>query len=621
MRFSFRIAPLCLISTAFASADTVPADEAVVLPPVTVYSSDVANQEPVGTFAMPVSALRYEPLVDVQARNLAEGQADVSIRGGTFENTGFSIGSLPIYDPQTGHYAAELPVAPAMLSVPTVRTGADNALSGWSATAGSVAYAWQPVRSGGFVSAGAGDNALLRGEAYAGYVSAQKLAGRTVAADVDVSRSEGDGSRDFGYHDFARYNARLQLRDDVSQTDLFAGHQSKEFSWVNLYAPFNRQEIEDVRTDLFLVNHRVEIGADGDHFQVGAYLRENRDRYQIPSFAFENNHKTQVRGVAFDGGVSVLENTVLRYRAGVVEDDLDSRSTSATGALVFGRYDARVQSYAGLSAEHTVSLGGARELVFTGGTNFDDSNRDGSEWSPLAIVEYRHATATLRRVYLSYDESTQLPTYQALNANAGAGLFRGDPDLPRATAQNLELGAEVALASAWTASAAVFARRDYDLLDYIYDPTLPPTTARRAVSGDVDTLGFETVVRRTSDSFDLIFGYTFLNKDEDYLAPGQASFYAFNFAEHRLTAAIVARLGGGFELRMDNEYRIQEENSLRRRNDEVILSSLGLYYAVPGVKGLTLSAQADNLWNTYYEEVPLVPGGRREWSLGARYAW
>lgn len=621
MRRGLRLVPLGLISTALVSADTTPPDAAVALPTVTVYSTDVANQEPVGTFAMPVSALRYEPLVDVQARNLAEGQADVSIRGGTFENTGFSIGALPIYDPQTGHYAAELPVAPAMLSAPTVRTGADNALSGWGATAGSVGYAWQPVRSGGFVSAGVGDNALLRGEAYAGYVSPQAFAGRTLAADVDVATSEGNGTRDFGYHDFARYNARLQLRDDTSQTDLFAGHQSKEFSWVNLYTPFNRQEIEDVRTDLFLVNHRVEIGADGDHFQVGAYLRENRDRYQIPSFAFENNHKTQVRGIALDGSVSVVTDTVVSYRAGAVADDLDSRSTSATGALVFGHYEDRVQTYAGVDAARTVSLGGNRELVFTAGTNFDDSNRAPAEWSPLAIVEYRHATATLRRVYLSYDETTQLPTYQALNANSGAGLFRGDPDLPRATAQNLELGAEVALAPAWTASATVFARRDNDLLDYVYDPTLPPTTARRAVSGDVDTLGFETVVRRTSDPFDLIFGYTFLNKNEDYLAPGQASFYAFNFAEHRLTAAAVAHLGGGFELRMDNEYRIQEENSLRRRNDEVILSSLGLYYAVPGVKGLTLSAQADNLWNTYYEEVPLVPGSRREWSLGARYAW
>ena len=43
-----------------------------------------------------------EPRVDVQARNLAEGQADVAIRGGVFENTGFKFGAFSVYDPQTG---------------------------------------------------------------------------------------------------------------------------------------------------------------------------------------------------------------------------------------------------------------------------------------------------------------------------------------------------------------------------------------------------------------------------------------------------------------------------------------------------------------------------------------
>src|SRR3954463_3248084 len=89
------------------------AQSAVNLPEVTVYSPRVANQSPVGTFAMPVSALRFEPRVDIQSRNLAEGQADITLRGGIFESTSFQLGALTVADPQTGHYFAELPVAPA----------------------------------------------------------------------------------------------------------------------------------------------------------------------------------------------------------------------------------------------------------------------------------------------------------------------------------------------------------------------------------------------------------------------------------------------------------------------------------------------------------------------------
>ena len=79
------------------------ASTSVEMSAVTILSPRVANQDPVFTVATPVSALRYEPAVDLQARSFAEGQADIAIRGGTFANTGFTLAGLPLYDPQTGH--------------------------------------------------------------------------------------------------------------------------------------------------------------------------------------------------------------------------------------------------------------------------------------------------------------------------------------------------------------------------------------------------------------------------------------------------------------------------------------------------------------------------------------
>lgn len=617
--FVFPIGALCVLP-ALSADDSVPtAGPVESLPEVRVVSPRVANQEPATTFAMPVSGLTFEPLVDVQARNMAEGQADISIRGGTFENTGFSIGALPVYDPQTGHLFGELPIAPALLGPVEVRTGLENARQGWGGTAGNVGYDWGPVRDGGFVSAGGGDNHLLRGEVYVGAESDKTVAGRRLAADVDIAYSESDGSRPFGDHQFERYNVRLQLSDDVSQTDLFAGYQHKFFGWTNLYAaPFNSNETEEIETTLVGVNHRVEFGDEG-YFQAGVYHRHNVDDFEFNRSAAipDNSYNiTEVSGFAFDGRRGVAERTALIYRGGVIADEL-----TKTRGLTFGNYDDRTQYYAGLSAEHTVGLAAeGRELVFTAGANYDDSNRDAGRLSPLAGVELRQADSAIRRVYLTYAETSQLPTYQALNASPFAGLFRGDANLPRAVAKNLELGADAAVTN-WSLSAAVFARDDEDLLDYIYNPALAPVAVRQAVSGDLRTIGFETVARRQAERYDLTIGYTFLHKDEDYLAANQASFYAFNYAEHRLTAAVVWRVTGDLELRMDNEYRIQEENTLRRRNDEPLLSALGLVWRVPGVAGLSLNAQVDNLWNTYYEEVPQVPGARRTWSAGATYVW
>ena len=106
-----RHASVLLSAIAVASMGRGQIADQSILPAVTVYSPRVANQSPTATFAMPVSALRFEPRVDLQSRNFVENQSDVTIRGGIFENTGFTIGAVSLFDPQTGHYFAEIPVA------------------------------------------------------------------------------------------------------------------------------------------------------------------------------------------------------------------------------------------------------------------------------------------------------------------------------------------------------------------------------------------------------------------------------------------------------------------------------------------------------------------------------
>jgi vitamin B12 transporter len=467
---------------------------------------------------------------------------------------------------------------------------------------------------------------------YSGCKSDEKIAAPTLAADASMAYSEGEGSRTFGDHEFTRFNARLQLSDDVSQTDLCAGRQDKAFGWSNMYVARNfttpiREEREDLETNLVVLNHKMTFGADGDYFQTGGYLRRHKDHYLIPDLVVppfagissSAKHVTDVSGAAFDGRTTVGEGTALLYRAGVVADEIGS--TSLIVGPNNGRYDDRTQYYAGLFAEHTLNPGESREWIATAGANYDDSNRDAGQVSPSVKVEARSRTSAVRSVYVSYSEASQLPSYTTLNNNNAGGLFVGDRDLDRSTSGNFEIGAEGA-AQGWDFKTAVFFRRDRDLVDWTFNATTvntPGLTSRTAEAVDLDTFGAELVASRDFGVVAVVVGYTFLDKNDD-LAATRGSFYALDYAEHRLTAAFVARLGAGFELRMDNEIRFQAENALCRRNDDPVLSSPGLYHAVAAVKGMTLAAQVDNLWNTYHEEVPLVPGARREWSVGARYA-
>ncbi len=147
---------------------------------------------------------------------------------------------------------------------------------------------------------------------------------------------------------------------------------------------------------------------------------------------------------------------------------------------------------------------------------------------------------------------------------------------------------------------------------------------RTASPVDVDTTGAEFVVRHSWATCDLVLGYTVLTKDPNYHgALVDASFYALNYARHRLTAAIIVRLGSEFEVRMDNAARIQAANLQRTvGGNDAIISSLGLTYRPAAWRRTTFTVQADNLWNSSFQEVPSVPAApRRQISAGVAYVW
>jgi len=580
-----------------------------------IHSPRIANQAPVSTFAMPVSALRYEPLVDVQGRNMAEGQADVSIRGSTFENTGFRIGTLTILDPQTGHYFAEIPVPPVMLGAPDILTGAANALGSMNVNVGTIAYAWQPIVTRGQLSLGIGEGNLNRQELYQGY--ARELSGgATLGVDAEYARSSADGSIPQGDHDFERVGGRAQWRTDRAQTDLFIGYQAKFFGWPNLYTPYGVDETENLQTVLMTLNHRAEREAGG-YFEAGAYYRRNKDDYEfnrhIPGQYNPYQHTTWLRGAAVSGR-EVRGDWAVIYRGEVASDKIESTS------LKSGSYTTRQMLKLALAGERrwAASDGGAWKAL--GGVTLDDTNRDSGAVSPVLELARHFATGSATRsVALSYVEATQVPSYTAINSSATGGLFRGNANLGRETSRNVELGI-TGTYGGWQTEAAIFYRQDDDLVDWTFSRGV---TARFANAVDIATTGFEIVGRRDFDWGGVTLGYTFVDKDADYGSTSiDASFYALNFAKHRVTAAITARLNEEWELRLDNEARLQEENPLRSAGgDEALTSALAIVWRPKMWRGVELSLSADNLWDSDFQEVPSVPSAPRQVALSVAYGW
>lgn len=579
---------------------------------ITVTASRVANTRPAGTYASVATLLRFDPLTELQSRGLPEGQADVAVRGGLFENTGFKAGSVTVIDPQTGHYVADLPIDPEFLSAPELLSGIDNALAGFNSNIATVAYALRKIDDRGSVLVGAGSDDLQFQSVHLAN------AGDNWGAALSLSRSEGDGTVPDGDHEFERYNVHVQHSKDSKQTDFIIGYQDKFYGWPGAYTGFaTLPETDHTKTSLVLANHRSEAGRGW--WELGAFFRRLEDDYDFDRTTQESgaagsfDHETKVYGFGFQG---LHESAAVdwHYSGQLTADELVFSTDLTEG-------DFNSRSYASGSIVPSVDIVRADDRIVTlrFGATIDWSNRDDTEVSPVLGATLRNTSTTGSHYYsIEYAGTSQLPGYTVLNSRP-TGLFGGNPDLGREKARQLSLSAGRETAE-WDGRLTIFYREDDDLVDWTFASDAP--FARQANPVDIDVFGIEAFIRRQWESLELVGSYTYLDKDEDYgSAVVDASFYALNFATHRATLAARYRFTERLELRWDNEYREQRRNALRGSSDEAFLTSLALAWEPPDGRGFGLIVTADNLTDDDYEQFPGTPAVGRQVSLSARYAW
>lgn len=613
------------LAAGFGHADPVTAEddaEIYTLPSLTVRGQETANILPATTFESVVSNLDFDPRIDFQSRNMAEAQGDVSIRGGIFEGTGIQVGAATLIDPQTGHYSTELPIAPEMLGEPSVHTGADNALYGFNSTAGTIRYDWSKISQGGSATLGGGENALNFQRLHAAWTQALGASGQwTLGYEGELSRSESDGTVANGEHDFERTTARVQLLGPNSQTDFFAGYQSKYFGWPAMYTAnkfIDPLEYEDLKTRLYVINHQQFYG-DQNYIELTLAHRCNKDRYQLDAtsrtsgnpFTYIANHTTKVSSLGFNGLHRFNSHTAIHYAGQLAADEIDS-STLADAS----------RSYLKLTVlpEYRFNLSTNEQVAFRLGGSFDDTNRDDSKYSLITDVtwESTQANGDSDKLYLSYSEASQVPGYTAISASQG-GPFVSNTGLGREVSQTLEFGGSMQRGST-RLEGAIFYRWDNELVDWTYSNS--DIYARSANGVDLETFGVELIGSKRWDSIEAIASYTYLDKAEEYgNVDIDASFYALNYAKHRLTLGAIWTPNEIFELRIDNEWRSQEANALRSSDDQALFTHIGFSVFPPSCDGLELFAALDNAWDDDYQDVPGTPGRGSQLSCGAIYRW
>jgi len=390
---------------------------------IIVIKGQVANERPAGTYASPATELLFDPLTELQSRGLPEGQSDVTVRGGLFENTGFKIGAISIMDPQTGHYVAELPIDPSLLSSPEILLGIDNTLSGFNSNITTIAYSPTRIEDKGMFLIGFGNDSLQ----YQSLFHANTLNDNSGLV-LSLAQSDGDGTLTNGDHKFQRLNVHLQHSYQDTQSDLIVGYQDKFYGWPGAYTGFaSLAEIDHTKTKLLLANHRKDT--NNGYWEVGGFYRHLDDDYDFDRTTQESGttgsfeHTTRVFGVGIQGEYAV-NGIEWGYAGQVISDEL-VYSTDLTE----GEFNSRNYGSFSLVPAINIRESGNPDIQLRLGANVDWSSEDGSIFSPvLGITLNKIDTNGSSFLTLEYASSSQLPGYTALKSPP-SGLFGGNADL------------------------------------------------------------------------------------------------------------------------------------------------------------------------------------------------
>jgi iron complex outermembrane receptor protein len=519
--------------------------------------------------------------VEVSERGAAGVQADLSIRGSTFQQVLTSLDGVPLADSQTAHHNMDLPFPLSALEQVTVIPGPGSALFGPRAFAGVVNLTpRRPTRSGAAALAAFGRFDTWRTEAAVDRVS------ESAAATLAVSCERSDGFRDGTDYELWSAWGSVFAGDAAAGLRVSAGYADRDFGARDFYAAYPSRE--RTRTALLDVAPRIEVAPDWGLRAVLRYRRHEDDFILVednPSL-YRNEHvadtfteRLTLTSPAGRWGRSAVG--MERSDAVLDSSNLGDRDAATSSAFVQHRIEGRA---------------GVADL----GLRLDAHTDWDAELSPsLAVVVPLGEALTCRA---SAARGIRPPSFTELYYRDPAN--EGNADLEPETAWGGEAGLELRLPAASAVSLGGFVRDTENLIDWVRVSEAEPW---RAVNiGSAIFRGVEAGLAGRASRVGWHAAYRYTDVDAD--AGGMDSKYALNVARHdaRLT------------LDMDAWRGFSCSATLRYRDVPALDRSWLLSARVARRLGrVSLFLKGRNLLNERYREIPGVPTAGRYLEAGA----
>ena len=591
--------------------------------------------------------LQYLPGVDVRTRGANGAQADISMRGGTFDQVLVLLNGVPLSDFHTGHYALNIPVSAELIERVEVLQGTSANLHGAFSGAINIvtkqAVSRQPseVR----LKLTAGMNGLVNPEVAATLAIPDKsssLEGRSggvINLSAEYSRADGYYAPSPTEKEAtACKNSDFKLANLYFQTrwrglDVQAGAQWKDAGLGMGYGFGSQDQFDATRTAFASAKYSHRWGAW--RLDAQASYRANYDRYEWHrgQRLYGNFHFAQTASAALAAHYASRIGTT-SFGVGVRNENMHSTNLGDTinpngqvpNVEDFPLADVRVldlvkggnRFHANYYAEQTFYYAGLAASIGINGTY---NTQFGHHLGGGANIGYTFEKAGT--LYANANRSLRMPTFTDLYYNAGNQL--GNRNLKPEEAWLLSVGyrytPDFGKAGKLSLSADWYYRWGKNIIDWVYVPTDTKRPYHAENQQQVNATGVElSLAYRWNEWLRCIsvdYAYTYLDLDLKESGSRYLDYLSHKLSIH-LEHGIYKGLGASWTVRF-------QKREGQYNNAEGAVADYQPVWLLDGSifwqnKYLRVSADCTNMTNTRYYDYGgiLQPGAWAKISIKAK---
>ena len=552
----------------------------------------ISNEEIQKSTATSISELLQQVAgLDIRRRGAEGMQADLYIRGGSFDQTLLLIDGIKVEDPQTGHHTMNMTIPLGVIEKIEIIKGSASRIYGQNAFTGAVNIVTKNnIKNDTSVEIGGGSFDQKRGS-----LTIQK---ELKNSDIlfNYNRKESEGYRyntDYKNDEFF-IKSNFKIKDQkISAIGVF---NERKFGANGFYAsPLAIDQYEE--TQASLVGFSTTYKKNDFTIKPKLYWKRNQDMYvylrQDPS-VYRNLHISNKVGVELNGSkLNSLGNLGLGFDLSKVS--LSSNNLGQKNRTMLNMFIEQQLKFNNDKIDFTPGVAISYFSDVLTNLNYKDNFFNNLFFYPGVDFGYRFNGNM--KLYSNVGYTYRIPTYTDLFYSSPTTL--GNENLKLEKALTKEIGLKY-LKNNFNLNLSVYRRDASDIIDYVRNSESEPWQANNI--REIITDGFELNIGykfylgafRTQK---ITIGYSNIN-DELLETNFAFSRYALNSLKNQITANYM------FEINDKIDSTIAFKNAERSNEEKYTVIDFRTSYKL---NKFNLSVILNNILDREYSETNLVP--------------